>query len=155
MKKVLFAISFICFGFGSCHPGEIQLPNIYDYNESYIGFGTYEKLCDHEGHKCSVRKRDISFPWENPVDFISATRLSEYIKNDDLRGYFITQNWRSELPELVGQGNIIQYIIDNNPIAIVDSDRSLVILKNRNLPRSNDNILFTIVIPNNVNNSNL
>jgi hypothetical protein len=139
MKKLIFLLSISVIGFSSCQPGDPPPKNTHFYEEYDLGLGVTEKICDGTGIDCAVKKDQIQLPW------VFGRTLRTYIDADNVSTYFLTQNWQADLPELVGIPNLVSRIINTNAKMVVDQDNSLVILKDRNLPRIKSNILFVIV----------
>lgn len=101
---------------------------------------TVVNCCD-PGSNCATRGvREVQ-------PFPSALRTS--IMNDNIAAYFLTQDWKSSLPELIPYPSIVEYIKSENPRTKIMPDgygaEAIVIYKDRNQPElGSDNILFAL-----------
>jgi hypothetical protein len=130
MKKILLILAFaLPIGLSSC--GEEDPPNnVYALKYSHNGLVTYA-CCYNSGNKCS------KIGWE-----VVRTSFKSYAEKDDVKGFFINENWQQSWPELASQPDLIQEIIAQNPKAVFLNEVAFVLLKDRNKPVSEDNTLY-------------
>jgi hypothetical protein len=148
MKKILLIIcGFYLAILSACNP-EIpvsweepgaQWRGFVANHPSQIG-QTVINCCD-PGSNCGTRGiREVQpFPGT----------LRTYIQNDNIKGYFETQDWQTAIPELKPHPEIVAFIKTNNPKTKFMSDgeggEGLVIYKERNQSElGSDNILFAL-----------
>ncbi len=128
MKKILLTLAVaLPFALSSC--GGQDPPNMYKLSYGHNGLVTYA-CCYGPGSDCSK----VSWSVVMPI-------FANYAENNNVSGFFLTENWQQYLPELANQVELVKQIIDQNPKAVFLNGHSFVLLKNRDMPVSEDNIL--------------
>jgi hypothetical protein len=129
MKKLILLLAFAMpFVLSSCNPDDPPA-NTYDFYYTHNGLVTYA-CCKGTGTTCN--KLEWSFV---------RTTFKAYADNDDVKGFFINENWQQYMPELQQRPELVKEIIDKNPRAVFLNDVSFVLLKDRDKPVSQDNTL--------------
>ncbi len=133
MKKILLIMAFaLPFGLSSCSE-EDPPNNVYKEVWDSSGYGIYV-CCFGSGNDCSK----IGWAVLMPV-------FANYATTNNVSGFFLQENWQQYIPELVQQPALVSEIIAQNPKAVFLNDHFFVLLKNKDLPVSESNVLYAFV----------
>jgi hypothetical protein len=136
LKRQFFNLSIlllICMGIASCGP---EPKYVYKtYYQSGNGMLADVVCCYGPGTTCS--QVGWEYIWGPSVQFKS------YFDNDNIAGFFKNENWQQLFPDLVNHQDLINTIIATNPKGVLQANNIFYLIKNRNLPVSESNILYT------------
>ncbi len=127
--KLLFVAIFASSIFISCSPGDVPAAT-YLWEGQAGPFGGVGVCCKVPGTTC----------YNKGTSFIPPV-LRTYIDNDNLRGYFLNENWQAQFPELINHQDKINLIIQNNLKALIMEDRALAVLIDRTKAPLTNNVL--------------
>jgi hypothetical protein len=155
MKKLItILVTIICL-YG-CSPKEVDF---HESNAKYKGVMTWDitgadVTCCDPGNNC-VKKGS----YHNDQVPVIHRNLRVAIKENKLSEYFTGSQWKQEFPIMMDFPTVLNYIVNNNPKALITKSDNLVIFKSPiSDVKHSDEILLTIetskMAPCNGNNNN-
>jgi hypothetical protein len=140
MKKLIFSI-FTIIGLASCE-GEDQRP-VYELVTTSNGHGMTAR-CDGPGTTCTKQRKNQLEAVNLFHELVSA--LERAVADDKISEFMQTVEAQQLFPTFFAENRaMVDQVIQINPKGILLNDKNLlVLLRNRSLPFSNDNILYAI-----------